>query len=151
MRGEGAGRGGGPQGGDHQTQGQVRVLMAVGEVGKRGGGVVDGADSNKASVLMDRRELMFSLQCKEDLIYAFPERKLLGLIPNFHIHVSGAIYKLYSQDRSTYIHILLQQNRQTVRGNIYISRTQIQECRNWERGHTVSFMGILFRIFGIVS
>ncbi len=28
------------------------------------------------------------LHCKEDPIYVFPEMKLRGLIPNFHIHVS---------------------------------------------------------------
>jgi hypothetical protein len=29
-----------------------------------------------------------SLHCKEDPIYVFPEMKLLGLFPNFHIYVS---------------------------------------------------------------
>ncbi len=26
--------------------------------------------------------------CKEDPIYVFPEMKLLGLVPNFHIHAA---------------------------------------------------------------
>ncbi len=56
----------------------------------------------------------------------------------------------YSHDRST---SFLQQNRQTDRGNIYVNRSPKQECRNWEWGRAVSFLGIffLFRIFGIVS
>ncbi len=29
-----------------------------------------------------------TLHCKQDLIYIFPEMKLLGLVPNFHIRVS---------------------------------------------------------------
>jgi hypothetical protein len=32
----------------------------------------------------------------------------------------------------------------------YINPSQIHECRNWERGHAVSFLGYLFRIFGTV-
>ncbi len=28
------------------------------------------------------------MNCKEDPIYVFPEMKLRGLVPNFHIHVS---------------------------------------------------------------
>jgi hypothetical protein len=28
------------------------------------------------------------VHCKQDLIYVFPEMKLCGLVPNFHIHVS---------------------------------------------------------------
>ncbi len=55
MRGEGAGRGGGPQSGDHQAQGQVRVLPEVGEVGKGGG--VEGGPKNveklKSRMLLD--------------------------------------------------------------------------------------------------
>jgi hypothetical protein len=29
----------------------------------------------------------FFLPCKQDPIYVFPEMKLRGLVPNFHIHV----------------------------------------------------------------
>jgi hypothetical protein len=28
------------------------------------------------------------MHCKEDPTYVFPEMKLRGLVPNFHIHVS---------------------------------------------------------------
>ncbi len=50
---------------------------------------------------------------KENSIYVLPEKKLRGLSPSFHIHlsVSGAIYIL---PRSVH----LQQNRQTDSGNI---------------------------------
>ncbi len=80
-------------------------------------------------------------QCKQDPIYIFPEMKLCGLVPRFHIHVSALQRKfrlyipflgiarpqpqfpnscvcerfIYFQDRSTYF---LQQERQTHRGNI---------------------------------
>ncbi len=52
--------------------------------------------------------------CKEDPIYVFPEMKLRGLFPNFHIHVSMS--DLYSPTICP--SILLQQNRQTDRWNI---------------------------------
>ncbi len=32
--------------------------------------------------------LSHTLHCKQDPIYVFPEMKLRGLFPNFHIHVS---------------------------------------------------------------
>jgi hypothetical protein len=38
--------------------------------------------------------------CKEDPIDVFPEMKLRGLIPNFHIHVS--VCDLYIHHQSTY-------------------------------------------------
>ncbi len=41
--------------------------------------------------------------CKQDPIYAFPEIKLRGLVPNFHIHVPVSDFHIYSH--------LLQQNR----------------------------------------
>ena len=63
-----------------------------------------------------------------------------GIIPNFYIHLP--VSDLYiPQDRSANA---IQQNRQTDRGKIY--RLQIHECRNWERGRAVSFLGILFSV-----
>jgi hypothetical protein len=38
--------------------------------------------------------------------------------------------------------IFLQQNTQTYQGNIYINRTQKHECRNWDYGRAVPFLGI---------
>jgi hypothetical protein len=55
--------------------------------------------------------------CKENPIYVFPEKKLRGLSPNFHIHVSES--NLYSPTIGP--PIFLQQNRQTDRGNIKIA------------------------------
>ncbi len=47
-------------------------------------------------------------------IYLFPEKELRSLSPNFHIHVSAS--DLYIPRIG--LHIFLQQNRQTNRGNI---------------------------------
>jgi hypothetical protein len=70
--------------------------------------------------------------CKEDPIYVFPEMKLRGRFPNFHIHVSVSDYMYISTIGSL---ILLQQTRQIM--EIYKSLTE-QECGNWERGRAVS-------------
>jgi hypothetical protein len=43
---------------------------------------------DEKSPLHLRIDISWSLHCEEDPIYAFPEMKLLGLVPNFHIHVS---------------------------------------------------------------
>ncbi len=50
---------------------------------------------------------------------------------------------LYSHDRSTYT--FLQQNRQTDHGNI--NRYQKHECRHWDWGRAVSFLGIFVSNF----
>ncbi len=39
---------------------------------------------------------------KEDPIYVFPEMKLRGRVPNFHIHVSVSDLYVYFHDWSTY-------------------------------------------------
>jgi hypothetical protein len=75
------------------------------------------------------------LHCKENPIYEFPEMKLHGLVHNFHIHVS--VSDVYIS--TIFPPILLQQNRGTDRGNI--NRSQIHECRNWERGRAVFISG----------
>ncbi len=54
------------------------------------------------------------VHCKEDSNHVFPEIKLRGLVPNFHIHTS--VNNLYIPRIGS--HILLQPNRQTYRGNI---------------------------------
>ncbi len=48
-----------------------------------------------------------SIHCNENPIYVFPEKKLRGLSPNFHIHVS--VSDLYILRIG--LHIFLQQNR----------------------------------------
>jgi hypothetical protein len=65
---------------------------------------------------------------KQDPIYVFPEIKLRGLVPNFHIHVSVSNLNIPMIGP----HILMQ---------------QIHECRYWERGRAVSFLGIFVSIF----
>ncbi len=76
------------------------------------------------------------LHCNENPIHVF---LLLGLSPNFHIHMS--VSDLYIPRIST--HILLQENRQTDPGNIK-SLTDIYECRNWETEHNNSVLEIIF-------
>ncbi len=58
------------------------------------------------------------LHCNENPIYVFPEKKLRGLSPNFHIPVSVS-----------YLYIPRQQNRQN---REYINRSQVHECGNWD-------------------
>jgi hypothetical protein len=55
-----------------------------------------------------------TVHCKENPIYVLPEKKLRGLSPNLHIHVS--VSDLYIAMIGP--HIFLQQNRQADRGNI---------------------------------
>ncbi len=52
-----------------------------------------------------------SAHCKENSIYAFPERNCNGLSPNFHIHVSSSDIPTIGPPT------FLQQNKQTDRGN----------------------------------
>jgi hypothetical protein len=64
----------------------------------------------------------------------FPKQNYNVLSPNFHIHVSVNDLYIFRMP------ILLQPNSQTHLGE-YINRSQIHECRNWERGRAVSFLG----------
>ncbi len=76
-----------------------------------------------------RSETLRRLHCKEDSNYVFPEIKLRGLRPNFHIHVS--VSDLYIPTIGP--PIFQQQNRQTDRGNILIAdRYSINISRNWD-------------------
>ncbi len=55
------------------------------------------------------------LHCKEDPIYGFPEMKLRGLVPNFHILCFCERF-IYTLDRTT---CLAAANRQTDIGKKY--------------------------------
>jgi hypothetical protein len=59
-------------------------------------------------------QVLYCAHCKENPIYIFPEKKLLGLSPNFdiHVYVSDLFISTIGPP------IFLQQNRQTDRGNI---------------------------------
>ncbi len=59
-------------------------------------------------------DISTTVYCNENPIYVFPEKKLRGLSPNFHIHVS--VNDLYVPRIGP--HFFLQQNRQTDHGNI---------------------------------
>jgi hypothetical protein len=52
--------------------------------------------------------------CNQDPNYVFPEVKLDGLVPNFHIYVYVSDLYIHTISPS----ILLQPNRQTDRGDI---------------------------------
>jgi hypothetical protein len=65
--------------------------------------------------------------------------KLRGLVPNFHVHVS--VSDLYIPTNGP--PILL---GRPITG-IYINRSQIHVCRNWERGHAVSSLEIFISNF----
>jgi hypothetical protein len=66
-----------------------------------------------------------------------PEKELRGYSPNFYIHVS--VSDLFISPIG--LHILLQENRWTEAGNIYISPTQTHECGNWNYGRAIPFLG----------
>jgi hypothetical protein len=76
------------------------------------------------------------MHCKEDQLYVFPEMKLRGLVPNFHIHVSVS-----------YLHI------PTIGPPIFCSKIGgpivviYNECGNWDKGRAVSFLGIFVSSF----
>jgi hypothetical protein len=74
------------------------------------------------------------LHCKESPIYIFPEKNLHGLSPNFHIHVSVS-------------DLFIPAAEQADRSYKYINRSYKHECRNWERGRAVSFLGIFVSNF----
>ncbi len=68
-------------------------------------------------------------------IYVFPEMKLLFPKQNYNV-LSPSSYTHISV-RDLYIpridlHVLLQGNKWTDTGNIYVNRSQTQECGNWD-------------------
>ena len=90
-------------------------------------------------VLEFKKDTM-QMHCAENLNQIFPEMKLRGLSPNFYIQLSVRDLNISMIGPRT-----IQQNRLNNCGNI--NRSQIQECRNWERGRTVSFLGMFVSNF----
>ncbi len=71
----------------------------------------------------------------ESLKQIFPEKKLHGLSPNFHIHVS--VSYLYIPGIGP--NIFLQQKADQPWE--YINSTQTHECGNWDTGRAFPFLG----------
>ncbi len=80
------------------------------------------------------------LHCTENSKQIFSEMNLCGLVPNFYIHVCERF--IYSHDRSPISCIAF-----VDRSCEYINRSQIHDCRNWNRGRAVSFLWIIVSNF----
>ncbi len=74
----------------------------------------------------------------ENFKQIFPEKELLRLSPNFHIHVY--VNNLYIPTIG--LPILLQENMWTNPKNICINRSQTHWSANWDWGRAVPFLGV---------
>jgi hypothetical protein len=79
------------------------------------------SQSNRWPVALQRHNTENSKQI-------FPGKKLRGLSPNFHIHVS--VSDLYIPTIG--LPVLLQENLWTDPGNIYVNHSQTHEWGNWD-------------------
>jgi hypothetical protein len=71
-------------------------------------------------------------------MYVFLEKKLRGLSPNFHIHVSVSDFYIPRIGPP----IVCSRNADGLWE--YLNRTQKHECRNWDCGRAVPFLGVYF-------
>jgi hypothetical protein len=78
------------------------------------------------------------LHCTENSTYVFSEMKLCDLIPNAYIHVS--VSDLYIFPGSVCLFGFSKTGRLVL--GIYINRSQIHECGNWETEHYNSVLEI---------
>ncbi len=78
-----------------------------------------------------------SLHCKENLIYVLRGKKLRSLSPSFRDRF------IYSHDRSA----CSAAGKYVDWSWEYINRSQKDECRMWDWGRAVSFLGISVSIF----
>jgi hypothetical protein len=93
---------------------------------------------------------VYTVHCKEILIYAFLEKELRGLSPNFYTRVSGSDLYIATLGPP----IFLQQNRQTDQRNIKIAHRNMNVgIGTVAKKIAVQFLSweYLVRIFGIVS
>jgi len=67
--------------------------------------------------------------------------KLCGLVPTFCIHISVSDLYIPKISPPTLLFAFVDRSWD------YIHRSQIHECRNWERGRAVSFLGIFVSNF----
>jgi hypothetical protein len=110
---------------------RIVILYEVGALVDKGTAIL--------TVFASHSNRTYTLHRKSDL--CIPEKKLRGLsLYNFHIHVS--VSDLYIPTIGP--PIFLQQN---TRSWEYINRLPKHECRNWERGRTVLFLGIFVSNF----
>jgi hypothetical protein len=79
--------------------------------------------------------------CTENWKQIFPKMKLCGLVPTFCIHISVSDLYIPKISPPTLLFAFVDRSWD------YIHRSQIHECRNWERGRAVSFLGIFVSNF----
>ncbi len=84
-----------------------------------------------------------NMHCIENSKQIFPEMKFRGLVPNFCVHVSVSNLYIPTIGPPTFICYIAFADRSWE----YINRSQIHECRNWEQGRAVSFLGIFVSNF----
>ena len=87
-----------------------------------------------------------SSHCNENPIYVFLFWELRGLSPNFHIHVS--VSDLYIPRIGP--HISFSRLGRSIVGKYCLKRSQAHECRNWECGRAIPFLGIFVSTFRVL-
>ncbi len=83
-----------------------------------------------------------------DLLFPKHNLNYNVLTPNFHIHVHICERFIYIFPGSVCL-FCCSQNAD--RSRVYIYRSQIHECRDWEQGHAVSFLGIHKSVYSLDS
>ena len=74
----------------------------------------------------------------------FPKRNYNVLSPNSYTHISVRDLYIFPRIGSVYFAAAQYVDRSCE----YINRSQTHECRNWERGRAVSFLGIFVSTIG---
>jgi hypothetical protein len=103
-----------------------------------------GLEACKCHVAPHPAQHRYRMHCPENLKQIFPKMKRRGHVPNFYIHVFVRELYIYSHHRSAY---LLYCVCGPIVGILNVNRSQINECRNWERGRAISILGIFVSNF----